>query len=109
MWLPRFAKQKIELRLLPASSLPLLHFDSYKIQRVVSNLLHNALKFTPEGGTIEVGSELYFWERRRDHRPSNRQERRSGDQKNFNSVRLWVADSGVFNSCATEASATKRR
>jgi signal transduction histidine kinase len=94
IWQGKFQEQKIEVKIFPAEGLPLVNCDGFKIQRVISNLLHNALKFTPEGGTIQVAIEPFFWERRRDHRPGQRQERRSGEQKQFNAARVWVADNG---------------
>ena len=37
---------------LEAEELPLLHLDPEKISQVVRNLLSNALKYTPDGGTV---------------------------------------------------------
>jgi signal transduction histidine kinase/HAMP domain-containing protein len=34
--------------------LPVFYSDANKVKQIVSNLLGNALKFTPEGGTVEV-------------------------------------------------------
>lgn len=47
----------ITLKPLLNSNLPLVHADVELIERVMQNLLDNALKFTPNGGIITIGAE----------------------------------------------------
>ena len=95
IWKPRFAAQEKRLEFEPAGQLPQISFDELKIQHVVSNLLDNAIKFTPRGGAVTISTRTYFWERRAVNRPQEGADRRcSNSERKDNSVRIDVRDTG---------------
>ncbi len=68
------AKQKeISLKCSIVSTLPKLEADARRLEQVFSNVLSNAIKFTGEGGTIEVGA----------------------GQEDQPMITVWVKDSGI--------------
>ncbi|OFV88311.1 MAG: hypothetical protein A3J75_08575 [Acidobacteria bacterium RBG_16_68_9] len=56
VWFARSASdlKQISLRFSPDPDLPLVPVDPTQMERVVSNLLDNAIKYTPVGGAVEV-------------------------------------------------------
>lgn len=72
-------RQSVELQLVP--SLPQVWADRLRVGQVLTNLVSNAHKYTPEGGKILVGAEA-----------TNNQWDPGGAKR---VVHLWVRDNGI--------------
>ena len=51
------ANQRLQFSI--ASNLPFIKIDQDMIQRVIINLMENAVKYSPEGGSILLGAEVH--------------------------------------------------
>jgi len=94
LWSHRFQEKGLALYFLANDKLPSFAFDSPKVQRVSSNLLENASKFTPAGGTVWLHAEPYMWERRSASNLRVSSERRQQSNPLPNSVKVSVSDTG---------------
>jgi signal transduction histidine kinase len=73
---PRLEEHGIDLALRLDRDLPVLESNSEQIERVFLNIMDNAVKFTPEGGTVLIVAEVHAHDGR-------------------DGVRVTVRDSGV--------------
>jgi two-component system sensor histidine kinase TorS len=94
LWSNRFQEKGLALYFLANEKVTEFCFDGPKVQRVISNLLENASKFTPGGGTVWLHAEPYMWERRAVSKPEISSERRRQPMAQPNSVKVSVSDTG---------------
>jgi len=93
-WAPLAAQKAIRYEFLPAPGDPWLRIDALKLQHIVSNLIENAIKFTPAGGHVIVSMTSCFWDRRRSGTGFLFNLERNRDRKIDNAVRTDVYDTG---------------
>ena len=93
VWAQRFQDKAIAFYFLPTDKLEPFPFDYYKVQHIVSNLLDNAMKYTPASGSVWLHVEPYFWERRTVQREPLVERRKQG-VIGPNCCRISVSDTG---------------
>ena len=93
-WSEAFQRKGVRLEANIDPSIATFRFDYQKVQQVAANLLDNALKHTPSGGTVTMRAAPHFWERRvATMAPA--EERRMFRLPRPNSVEVNVKDSGA--------------
>jgi signal transduction histidine kinase len=92
-WQEAFQRKHVRLEVALDDAIPTFRFDYQKVQQVVANLVDNALKHTPAGGSVTLSATPHFWERRstQDAPPSDR---RNAPSQKANAVRIAVTDTG---------------
>lgn len=93
-WHDAFQRKQVRLETWFDGSMPIFKFDYQKVQQTVANLLDNALKHTPAGGSVSLSAEPHFWERRAAEAmpPTDRRRERANVS---NSVKVEVTDTGT--------------
>ncbi len=92
-WHEAFVRKHVRLDTILNADIPIFKFDYQKVQQTVANLLDNALKHTPAGGSVTFRAELHFWDRRSAEEVQTLDRRRERNQ-HPNCVKVSVSDSG---------------
>jgi signal transduction histidine kinase len=93
-WAPAARQKSIRYDFGVARRNPKVAVDSLKLQHIVSNLIENALKHTPEHGKVTVRAIPCFWERRKAQSEFLFNMERKENRKIENAVRIDVEDNG---------------
>ena len=93
-WVPAARQKQLLYEFHPAANTAKVAVESLQLQHIVSNLIENALKFTPAGGTVTVSATPCFWERRKAQSEFLFNMERKENRKIENAVRIDVSDSG---------------
>lgn len=89
------ARQKsISYAFHPAKGSPKVGVESLKLQHIVSNLIENALKYTPKDGRVILSATPCFWERRKAQSEFLFNMERKENRMIENALRIDVTDTG---------------
>jgi two-component system, NarL family, sensor histidine kinase BarA len=94
-WAPAARLKAIEYEFYPSPRQVRVRVETLKLQHIVSNLIENALKYTPAGGRVVVSVTPCFWERRKTQTEFLFNLERSSNRRIENGVRIDVSDSGT--------------
>jgi signal transduction histidine kinase len=94
--LPTADEKRLTITVDTAPAPDTLYFEKGKLEQVLLNLLDNACKFTPRGGTIEIKGYPYYWDNRlgMDADMGAGSDSRRGMRRSANSYRLDIKDTG---------------
>lgn len=93
-WAPAAKQKRIAYQFCPAPGDPQVSLEPLALQQIVSNLIENALKYSPCGAQVGVTVTPCFWERRKAQNEFLFNLDRQASLKIENAVRIDVADTG---------------
>jgi signal transduction histidine kinase len=93
-WASAARQKSISYVFQPAKGSPKVGVESLKLQHIVSNLLENALKYTPSNGRVVLSATPCFWERRKAQSEFLFNMERKENRKIENALRIDVTDTG---------------
>jgi signal transduction histidine kinase len=93
-WEPAAKQKSIAYTFKPATGNPRVGVESSRLQHIVSNLIENALKFTPAHGNVVLSATRCFWDRRKAQTQFLFDGEQKLNRKIPNAVRIDVNDTG---------------
>jgi signal transduction histidine kinase len=94
VWSSAARQKSINYVFRAAEGSPKVAVDSLKLQHIISNLIENALKYTPNNGRVTLSAMQGFWERRKAQSEFLFNMERKENRKVKNAVRIDVTDTG---------------
>jgi two-component system, NtrC family, sensor histidine kinase KinB len=93
-WAPTATQKRVRYQYRPSGGSHRVRVEPQKLQHIVSNLIENALKYTPEHGLVIVSVTPCFWERRKAQIEFLFNMERKVSRGIENAVRIDVSDTG---------------
>lgn len=93
-WSARAKQKGLQYKLSLPEGNPRVPVDSLRLQHIISNLIENALKYTPAKGRVTVSATQCFWDRRKPQSEFLFNIERRENRKIHNAVRIDVSDTG---------------
>jgi len=93
-WTAAAGQKPVRYQFQPAPGAPRVRIEPLKLQHIVSNLIENALKYTPAHGLVLVTVTPCFWERRKAQTEFLFNMERKEQRRIENAVRIDVSDTG---------------
>jgi signal transduction histidine kinase len=93
-WRPAAKLKSIRYAFRPAEGVPYVAVEPLRLWHIVSNLIENALNYTPKGGRVAISATSCFWDRRKARTHSLFGAERRVDRKVENAVCISVRDTG---------------
>lgn len=90
-----FALRKQEITTHLDQSLPLLRGDQTRLMQLISNILGNAIKFTPDGGRISVTTTLKNFDKNRALLGYDGINQFNPDKGHLQSIEIVIIDTGI--------------
>lgn len=90
-WQVPYTARGILCEFFPDDSIQAVCFDYLKLQNIISNLLDNALKFSPSFGQVTVTTKAEYWQ---ESKILRLEKPRNSEPPKNNCIRIEVADNG---------------
>jgi signal transduction histidine kinase len=93
-WISIAKQKEVRYEFCPAAGNPKVRVEPLRLQHIVSNVIENALHYTPRGGRVVLSVTQCFWDRRKKNSGTLFGMDRKANRKIRNAICIAVTDTG---------------